>query len=289
MPDDRSDEHSVINLEGHLAFRPDIGELARRRVASAQQRLAITTEEFARQLDDMVDWDVSPEVLERWTTSHTPPGDVLIAADLLVQRGSRSDGDSLGTTGADVLQDLIAERFSDVAAVYASRAAFLSAVPPHVLFEGVDDITIAGLSLNLVCQQYPDQRMVALIEGGCAMRCLFLAPYGTSIQAREHEEDYPPGQLSMLTEMNIQILTRLRSRLSDEAQPRLRLRTYDEPIRFNIVLVDRRFAAVQPYMPAVRGVDSPTFVLRQVQGGHGLLPAFERVLTWLWDRGKPIN
>lgn len=291
MPDDdKPHQDSIIDLMDRLRFMPDMGEMARSRVSSAMQRLGMSPADFAAELNRMVSWEVSPEVVEDWTTQGTPPGDILIAVDLLVQAGFRAgDDDSLGTTGADAVQALVSERFADLAGVFSSRAAFSSALPPHVLFDGAHEIAMSGLSLNLICQQYPDQRLIPLIEGGCTIRCLFLAPYGSSIQFREHEEDYPSGHLSMLTEMNMHILTRLRSRLRDDAQPRLRIRTYDEPLRFNIVLVDRRIAVVQPYMPAVRGVDSPTFLLRRLASGHGLFPAFETVFTWIWDRGKPVD
>src|SRR5262249_13847853 len=127
------------------------------------------------------------------------PGDLLLAADLLVRRGDRAAGDdSLGSTGANVLEDIISDRFADLAGVFTSRAAFSSALPPHALFEGAHDIAMAGVSLNLLCQQYSDQRLVNLIESGCMIRCLFLEPYGSSIQAREQEEEYPPGHLSRL-------------------------------------------------------------------------------------------
>jgi hypothetical protein len=287
--DDEPDQDAVIDLAS-LGFMPDIGEMARNRISSAQQRLGLTIEEFAAELNRMVDWEVLPEAVRSWSTQTTPPGDILIAADLLVQHGSRRlDDESVGTAGADVVQELVAERFADLAGVYPSRASFSSALPPHALFDGAHDVSVAGLSLNLVCQQYPEQRLRQLVEGGCVMRCLFLVPYGSSVQSREHEEDYPPGHLSMLTEMNMHILTKFRGRLSDDAQARLRIRTYDEPIRFNLVLIDRRLAVVQPYMPAVRGVDSPTFLLRRLPSGSGLMPAFESVFTWLWERGKRVD
>jgi Domain of unknown function (DUF5919) len=145
-------------------------------------------------------------------TVTTPLADILIAADLLVQHGSRSlDDESVGTVGADIVQELVAERFADLVGVYPSRAAFSSALPPHVLFDGAHDVSIAGLSLSLVGQQYHEQRLRHLIESGCAMRCLFLDPSGSSIKSREREEDYRPGQLSAYTEMNMDILNRLRA------------------------------------------------------------------------------
>ena len=58
-------------------------------------------------------------------------------------------------------------------------------MPPQRLFAGATKIDAAGLSLNLLCQQYADQDLRALIEGGTSVRCLFLAPYGTSIAERE--------------------------------------------------------------------------------------------------------
>ncbi len=276
----------VIELGGFSKFRPDVGELARRQLASARRRLGMSYAEMATALGAMVNWQVSAQAVERWETDAVPPGDILIAADLLVQRGA-TDGESLGSAGADALEQLVSERFADVAAVYVSRAAFSSAFPPHVLFDRARDIAATGLSLNLICQQYSDQRLVRLIEGGCRVRCLFLAPNGASIRVREREEEYPPGHLSALTEMNIRIMCRLRDRLSEDARPRLALATYEEPVRFNIVLIDDQFCVVQPYLTGVRGVDSPTLLLRSRQAGDGLFPAFRQAFMWLWDRSLP--
>jgi len=95
-----------------------------------------------------------------------------------------------------------------------------------------------------------------------------------------------PGALSALTRLNIDMLRRIRDALPVEDQDRVELRTYDEPVRFNITIVDGRQAVVQPYMPAVRGVDSPTFVLRRRPDGSGMFASFERVLTTLWQGGR---
>jgi hypothetical protein len=137
----------------------------------------MTTEDFAATLDRMVDRGGLAGVGRAVEHRQHAAGDLLIAVDLLVQHGSRTlDDDSLGTTGADLVHELVSERFADLAAVYPSRAAFSSALPPHVLFDGARDVSIAGLSLNLICQQYPDRQLERLIEGGCTMRCLFLVP-----------------------------------------------------------------------------------------------------------------
>ena len=119
--------------------------------------------------------------------------------------------------------------------------------------------------------------------------CLFLDPTGTSIAAREIEEGHDPGHLANLTSLNITHLQRVRARLDEPIRDRLRLATYDQTIRFNIIVVKRAemtTAVVQPYLPKTRGVDSPTFVVRQMPEA-GLFDTFYQVLTDLNDCAAP--
>ena len=70
------------------------------------------------------------------------------------------------------------------------------------------------------------------------------------MQRREEEEGYAPGPLSTLTEMNLQILgQRVHQCLAPDHRDRLEIRTYNDTIRFNIMIVDRAVAVIQPYMP----------------------------------------
>ena len=188
----------------------------------------------------------------------------------------------------EVVSHLLGNRFADVAAVFASRSELNSQLPPQDLFAGAATVDAVGLSLNMLCQQYSDDQLRDLVEGGARLRCLFLAPGSGAIMAREREEDYAPGHLSALTELNIQILTeRVRNRLSEEARPRLEIATYQETVRFNILLIDQRVAVVQPYLPTHRGVESPTFLIRRHPRGTGLFPIFEHVFDSLWERSTP--
>lgn len=180
------------------------------------------------------------------------------------------------------------ESFADVFAVFPTRGEFTSAMPPHILFDGAKDIRTAGLSLNLVCQQYPDQRLHQLIQNGTRMRCLFLNPDGEAIKAREHEEGYADHHLTMLTKLNIEVLTRLRKRLPPEARDRLSIAVYDETIRFNITLIDSETCVIQPYLPQARGVDSPTFLVHRGITGNGLYDTFEQVFTALSERSTLV-
>jgi Domain of unknown function (DUF5919) len=91
--------------------------------------------------------------------------------------------------------------------------------------------------------------------------------------------------------INGDILTlqdRVRDKLTPGARSRLEIATYDETIRFNIVLVDDTLGIIQPYMPGRRGVDSPTFVLHRRWPDLGLFPAFEAVFSSLWSASKPL-
>jgi hypothetical protein len=187
------------------------------------------------------------------------------------------------------VDQLIADRFSDVSAVYATRSEFIASMPVHTLFDNATSIRACGLSLNLLCQQYADHRLRELVEAGTTVQCLFLDPDGTAIGLREQEENYPPGQLSDLTRMNIHTLRdRVRDLLPDSARPRLELAIYDEMIRFNMILIDGQIGVIQPYLPALRGIDSPTFVLHRRWENQGLFPVFEAVVSSLWARSQTV-
>jgi hypothetical protein len=49
---------------------------------------------------------------------------------------------------------------ADVVAVYASRSQFADAADPLALIQDARRIRAAGLSLNLICQQLPDQQLM---------------------------------------------------------------------------------------------------------------------------------
>jgi len=59
-----------------------------------------------------------------------------------------------------------------VEAVFASRSEFASRVELRALLDGVGMIGPAGLSLNLICQQVPDQYLVGHLARGNAAHLL---------------------------------------------------------------------------------------------------------------------
>jgi hypothetical protein len=71
------------------------------------------------------------------------------------------------------LNIVAAQGFADVAAVFSSRSEFTSKIPPQVLFDGATQLRLAGISLNILCQQYADEQLRNLIAGGATVQCLF--------------------------------------------------------------------------------------------------------------------
>jgi hypothetical protein len=180
-------------------------------------------------------------------------------------------------------------RLADVTAVYASRTEFLHNVTPRALFADAREISIAGLSLNMLCQQYSDKSLLDSIEAGTTIRALFLDPEGRNILARDREEGLPEGHLSTLTRLNIEALRRIGAKVSPKAKGHLSIRVYDEPIRYNITIIDQTKCVVQPYLPDARGVESPTFVIEKDETIPGLFTTFAQVFESMWDRAKEIG
>nr|WP_219632875.1 DUF5919 domain-containing protein [Haloechinothrix aidingensis] len=224
-----------------------------------------------RVLEAMFDGWASHELFEPWDSASGPPP-------------SRDDQrhSAASTEPASVTHEL-----AGIERVFLSRAEFAHQVPPHSFLDHAHKVRLAGLSLNMLCQSYPDHSLVALLESGCEVRCLFLDPDGASIKTREQEEHLAEGHLSTLTRLNMEVLQRVRGRLTGEARDRLQVRTYDEPIRFNITLIDDERCFAQPYMPDTRGVDSPTFVATRDGNEAGLYDVFEQVFESLWNKGAP--
>jgi hypothetical protein len=175
-----------------------------------------------------------------------------------------------------------------VVAVFTTRTEFTAKMDPISLFDRAPRVRAAGLSLNLICQQVPDQYLRQWLTDGGQLSCLFLDPDGEAIRVREKEEDHLPGNLSVLTRLNIDILARFRDRLPDGADERLRLAVYDETIRFNLIISGDHLCVAQSYLPKARGVDSPTMLIQATTAPSGLFGVFEQVYEALAERSKLV-
>ncbi|MBC9006902.1 DUF5919 domain-containing protein [Micromonospora aurantiaca (nom. illeg.)] len=245
----------------------DLAAAARRRLADVRSAVGLSPEAFARLLGTILGWSPTAQRVIDWETTETPPGDILLALDVL--RGP----------AADNLAGLIA--------VFPSRSQLTAHLPAERLLDGARRVRAIGLSLNMLCQDYADRHWQALLASGTHARCLFLDPAGTAIKAREAEEGFLSGQLAALTKLNLETLLRVRERLPVELRTRMELATYDETLRFNVVLADDQCVA-QPYLTDSRGVDSPAFVIQRDAHRTGLYQVFEQFFESHWQRGKAL-
>ncbi|TDU89454.1 hypothetical protein EV138_3022 [Kribbella voronezhensis] len=197
-------------------------------------------------------------------------------------------GESSEHTPTDGAHASMPAELAGVTAVYTSRTEFSHEMPPTKLFDTANAIDAVGLSLNLICQQYPDLKLRALLRRA-SVRLLFLDPDGEAIKRRNSEEGHEEGHLSAWSIGNINIMRRLREGLPPEAAERIELRMYDETIRFNLMFIDNQLGVMQTYLPALRGLDSPTFLMQRTgPEGADLYSVYSHVFTSLWERGKPL-
>lgn len=174
----------------------------------------------------------------------------------------------------------------DISAAFATRSEAQAAAPLVRLLARAEHVDALGLSLNAVCQEVSDITLLELIENGLHLRCLFLDPDGVSTAARETEEGKPVGQLAALTRTNMHALDCVHARLAPEAKSRLEVKTYDNPVRFNLTIADETTAIVQMYLHGARGLDSPTLLIEaRDDEPHGLLDVFVRTFADTWESG----
>jgi uncharacterized protein DUF5919 len=269
---------AVVSLNGHPGFRPNFEALARQQVISARRARKESLKEFAALLTSVLGWRVTPEAVESWERHANPPGDVVTACEFLNQQANNG----LSARGGDPFDEMVGSRYADVTAIYGTRSEFQNKMPSAEYLDNATTIRACGLSLNLIVQSYSESRLLQRIRSGTSVTCLFLKPFGTFIAEREAEEEYENDFLSNLTSLNITIMRdRVAKRLGAEAASRLVLGVYDRPLRFNLMFVDDELCIAQPYLPAVRGVDSPTFVIRRRRSSGGLYQTFEAVFNEL--------
>lgn len=258
----------------------------------------------------------SESAVSNWVKGRTrPPGDVVLAAAALTgisldrRLGTETSHDVVRAPDSaddmtrlrvefDRLEALVRDRLAvagparqqsavkDVSAAFATRSEAQASIPLVRLLARAAHVDVLGLSLNAICQEVADVTLLELIENGLHLRCLFLDPDGINTKAREIEEGQPVGQLATLTRTNMHALARIRARLAPEAGSRLEVRTYDQPVRFNLTIADETTAVVQIYLHQARGLDSPTLLIEaRDDEPHGLLDVFTGAFADTWERG----
>ncbi|MFI0719480.1 SAV2148 family HEPN domain-containing protein [Streptomyces sp. NPDC021224] len=200
----------------------------------------------------------------------------------------------------DAVEELVADRFSDVVGVYADRVRLQRQLPVEDLFAGARRLDAVGIGLNLLVQNYSGRRLIRLAEDGCRVRLLFLNPASSAVRRRERELGLGRGEMARSVEMNIMHMRRVRSRLRDPGA--FEIQVFDETPRFTAYLVDGDsgdgLAVVQSYLRRARGMEVPVMVLR---GGSrrvvaddrpseaGLFDVYREEFEGIWTDARPVS
>lgn len=200
----------------------------------------------------------------------------------------------------DAMEELVADRFSDVIGVYADRVRLQRQLPVEDLFAGARRLDAVGVGLNLLVQNYSGRRLIRLAEAGCRVRLLFLNPASSAVRRRERELGLGRGEMSRSVEMNIMHMRRVRARLRDPGA--FEIQVFDETPRFTAYLVDgdsgEGVAVVQSYLRRARGMEVPVMVLR---GGSrrvvaddrpadsGLFEVYREEFESIWTDARPVS
>ncbi len=97
----------VISLASHRAYGPDMAGLACQRIAAARQRAGLTRAEFADALQSLLRWTppVTTELVKMWETIAPPPGQVIVACEIVVTCGGGASAEP--TPAAAPAHDLL--------------------------------------------------------------------------------------------------------------------------------------------------------------------------------------
>ncbi|WP_157838561.1 SAV2148 family HEPN domain-containing protein [Streptomyces xiaopingdaonensis] len=223
---------------------------------------------------------------------------------LLELLGASHDAPAAGRLAVDAVEELVGDRYADVAAVHPDRVRLQRRLPAEDLFGGARRLDAVGIGLNLLVQNYSARRLTRLAESGCRMRLLFLNPASSAVRRRERELGLKRGELSRSVETNILHMRRVRARLRDTGA--FQIHVFDETPRFTAYLVDDDgpdgLAVVQSYLRRVRGMEAPVWVLRgdgrqlvrqepppRAAGEAGLLPVYREEFESVWADSRPVS
>ncbi|MDT0266307.1 SAV2148 family HEPN domain-containing protein [Streptomyces sp. DSM 44915] len=207
-----------------------------------------------------------------------------------------------GRLPADVVEQLVGDRFTDVAGVHPDRVRLQRQLPAEELFGGARRLDAMGIGLGLLVQNYPGRRLMRLAEAGCRTRLLFLNPASAAMRRRERELGLKRGELGRSVETNILQVRRVRARVRD--QEAFEIRVFDETPRFSAYFVDGDgadgVAVIQSYLRRSRGVETPALVLRragrEILGGDAppgdelsLFETYHEEFEWAWGHSRPVS
>jgi hypothetical protein len=84
---------SLVDLGALRGYKPDVVGLACSKVAAAMKSTGLQVAAFAAALEDLLGWRPEPDMIRAWQSTVPPPGQVVMACEVLVSRcGPRRPG-----------------------------------------------------------------------------------------------------------------------------------------------------------------------------------------------------
>jgi hypothetical protein len=90
----------IIDLAAHPAYKPDVASLTCQRVAAARRQAGLTRAAFAAALQSLLRWTppVTEELIKAWETTAPPPGQVIVAGEVIAARAGGASAESAPET-----------------------------------------------------------------------------------------------------------------------------------------------------------------------------------------------
>src|SRR5438046_1627914 len=76
----------VVDLRTRRGYRPDVVNLACSKVAAARKQTGLSAAAFAGALGELLGWPPAPELVKAWESTVAPPGQVVIACEVIASR-----------------------------------------------------------------------------------------------------------------------------------------------------------------------------------------------------------
>jgi hypothetical protein len=251
---DQAKPSNVFSLHANTNYRPDMRALACEQFAAARARLNQSPEEFAETLAEYLDWAPGPGAIRSWESTVAPPGDVLLAANLV----SHGNVDHTIPTAHAVAGD------PDIRAAYATRRHIARPEWQDIIAGRTEHIWLYGMAEQGYAN---DDDVPAILEQataqGCDIRILLLDPDYSAITEIDADEGNPPGTLAARIRGSLFRFDRMAKRCGG----RMQVRTYRTPPTVSIVRGDSHMLFT-PYLRSLTGGDSPTYRLEATPGGQ---------------------
>jgi hypothetical protein len=100
----------VVDLLARRRYRPDVESLACSKVATARKRAGLSVEAFAAALEPILGWLPAPDLVRTWESTVAPPGQVVIACEVVLSRVAGAEPESGSDEVASAACEAEAER-----------------------------------------------------------------------------------------------------------------------------------------------------------------------------------